>query len=112
MRIKTRETCFLYRKPQKLKTAKNVFRNFSSKNLFKILSFLSKSHSAEKRVTSYRRNKKLGVSFKMGSVESKLSFLRTSLRFYRALTVLEPQTYVVVEQFGAENISLLSGRFV
>ena len=25
---------------------------------------------------------------------------------------LEPQTYVVVEQFGAENIPLLSGRLV
>ena len=26
--------------------------------------------------------------------------------------ILEPQTYVVVEQFGAENIPLLSGRLV
>ena len=42
--------------------------------------------------------------------ESKLSLLRTSLRFYIALAILEPQVYLVVEQFGAENISLLSGR--
>ena len=42
--------------------------------------------------------------------ESKLSFIRTSLRFYGALGVLEPQIYVVVERFGAENSSLLSGR--
>ena len=26
--------------------------------------------------------------------------------------ILEPQTYVVVEQFGAEKIPLLSGRLV
>ena len=26
--------------------------------------------------------------------------------------ILEPQTYVVVEQFGAENIPLLSGRLI
>ena len=42
----------------------------------------------------------------MGYDESKLSFVRTSLRFYSALAILEPQIYVVVEQFGAENISL------
>ena len=78
----------------------------------KILSFLGKSHSAEKtKVASCRRNNTLGVSFKMGYDESKLSFLRT-LRFYSALAILEPQIYVVVEQFGAENISLLSGRLV
>ena len=40
------------------------------------------------------------------------SFIGTSLRFYIALAILEPQVYVVVEQFGAENISLLSGRLV
>ena len=62
------------------------------------------------KVASYRRNK-LAVSFKIDYDESKL-FLRTSLRFYSALAILEPQIYVVVEQFGAENISLLSGRFV
>ena len=28
------------------------------------------------------------------------------------LLILEPQTYVVVEQFGAENIPVLSGRLV
>ena len=55
----------------------------------------------------------LGVSFKMGYDESKLFFLRTSFRFYSALAILEPQIYVVVEQqFGAENISLLSGSLV
>ena len=48
----------------------------------------------------------------MGEIESKLSSFRTSVRFYSALAVLEPQIYVVVEQFGAENISLLSGRLV
>ena len=34
------------------------------------------------------------------------------LRFYSAMAILERQVYLVVEQFGAENISLLSGRLV
>ena len=38
------------------------------------------------------------------------SFPRTSFRFHSASAILEPQICVVVEQFGAENISLLSGR--
>ena len=37
-------------------------------------------------------------------------FLRTF--FHSALAILEPQIYIVVEQFGAENISLLSGSLV
>ena len=37
-------------------------------------------------------------------------FLRTF--FHNALPILEPQIYIVLEQFGAENISLLSGRLV
>ena len=32
--------------------------------------------------------------------------------FHSSLAILEPQIYIVVEQFGAENISLLSGRLV
>ena len=48
----------------------------------------------------------------MGWYDSKLCFLRTSLRIYSALAIFEPQIHVVVEQFGAENISLLSGRLV
>ena len=48
----------------------------------------------------------------MGYDESKLSFLRTFLLFYSAMAILEPQIYVVVEQFGAENIWLLSGRLI
>ena len=39
-------------------------------------------------------------------------FLQTSLRFYSALAIREPQIYVVVEQFEAENVSLLRGRLV
>ena len=34
------------------------------------------------------------------------------MRFYSAWAILEPQIYVVVEQFGAEIISLLNGRLV
>ena len=37
-------------------------------------------------------------------------FLQTF--FHSALAILEPQIFIVVEQFGAENISLLSGRLV
>ena len=43
-------------------------------------------------------------------MNQRFLFLQTSLRFYSALAFLELQIYVVVEQFGAENISLLSGR--
>ena len=45
--LKTRETCFLYRKPQKLKNLK-IFKKLFSKNLLKTFFFLGKSHSAEK----------------------------------------------------------------
>ena len=37
-------------------------------------------------------------------------FLRTF--FHSALAILEPHIYIVLVQFGAESISLLSGRFV
>ena len=43
---------------------------------------------------------------------NQTSFLPTYLRFDSALAILEPQIYVAVKQFGAENISLLSGRVV
>ena len=52
------------------------------------------------------------VPFKMGYNESKLSFIRTSLPFHSALAILQPQIHVVEKQFGAENVSLLSGRVV
>ena len=48
----------------------------------------------------------------MSSDESYFSSHRTSLHFHSAFAILEPQINVVVEQFGAENISLLSGRLV
>ena len=32
--------------------------------------------------------------------------------FHSSLAILEPQIYIVLEQFGAENISLLSSRLV
>ena len=32
--------------------------------------------------------------------------------FHSASAIFEPQLYIVVEQFGAENISLLNGRLV
>ena len=65
----------------------------------------------ERKVVCYRRIDKLGF-FLNGLNESKFFFIRTYLRFYGALAILEPQIYVVVKQFGAENISLLSGRLV
>ena len=103
--LKTRDTYSYHRKHDKLKTAKKVFQNFSP--------FFGESDSAKKRkLASHRRIYKSGVSFKMGCNESKIFFLRTSLRFYSALAVLEPRIYLLVEQFGAENISLLSGRLV
>ena len=105
--LKTRETYFFYRKPQKLKMLPKFFHKEVIDNfLFSVSCIVPK----KRKVASYRRNNNLCVSLKMGQDESKLSFLRTSLRFYSALAILEPQIYVVVEQFGAENISLLSGR--
>ena len=47
--LKTRETCLLYRKLQKLKILKSAFRKLFSKNLLKYFSSLGKSHSAEKK---------------------------------------------------------------
>ena len=44
--------------------------------------------------------------------KKKLSSLRTFFHFHSALVTLESQVYVVVEQFGAENISLVSRRLV
>ena len=107
--LKTRQIYFFHRKPQKQKIANFFFKIFFKK-ILKIFSSLGKSHSAKKtEVACYRRNNRLRVSSKMGYDESKLSFFRT-LRIYSALAILEPQYYVVVEQFGAEYISLLSGR--
>ena len=40
------------------------------------------------------------------------SFLLNSLRLHSALAMLEPQIHVTVEHFGAEKVSLLSGRLV
>ena len=70
-----------------------------------------KSHSAEKKNKNWSAIAELkNPAFppEMGEDEWKLSLLR----FYSALAILEPQNYVVVEQFGAENISLLTGRLV
>ena len=39
------------------------------------------------------------------------SFFRRTF-FHSALAILEPQIYIVVEQFGAENTSQISGRLV
>ena len=84
--LKTRETCFLYRKTRKLKILKIVFKKLFSKNLLKTFSFVGKSHSAEKNEKwPALWNDKLGVSFKMGYDESKFSFLRTYWHFYSAL---------------------------
>ena len=49
---------------------------------------------------------------KIGKNERILSFFPTSLRFYSSSAILEPQIYVVVEQFGAESVSLLNRRLV
>ena len=43
---------------------------------------------------------------------SKHSFFRTSMNFYTELAIFEPQNNVVVEQFGTENIPLITGCLV
>ena len=102
--LNTRETYFFRSEPQKLKIVKNGFRFFFKKMFLKVfLSLFSVSQIVPKKreVASYRQN-----------YNSGLSFLPTSLRFFCALAFLEPQFYLAVEQFGAENISLLSRRLV
>ena len=86
----------------------NVFRKLSSKSF----SARGKSHSAENatEVGSYCRNNKLGSDFKNGLRRIEAFFLR--IFFNRALAIIEPQIYIVVEHFGAENILLLNGRLV
>ena len=62
---------------------------------------VSRIVSKLRKLASYRRNTKIKVfPSQLGKDKSKLSFLRTSLRFYSALVILEPQIYVIVEQFG------------
>ena len=58
------KTYFLYRKPQ----TKNCGKCFSKHFEKYFENFLDKSYSAEKKrkVASYRRNNKLGVSFQIG----------------------------------------------
>ena len=69
----TQETFFRYKKPQILQ--KNVFRKHQKKNHGKFSRFsVSRIGPKKRKVASYRRNNKLGVSFKMGYDESKLSF--------------------------------------
>ena len=109
---KTRKHYFFYRKPRKLKIAKQIFKKLFEKKYIEVFHFSQGSHRAETRkVASYRKNKNIGVSFKIGLIESKI-FLRTSLRFHSALANFELEIHLVVEQFAAENISLLSGRLV
>ena len=106
--LKTRETDFLYRKPQNLKIAKNS-TNFS-KNLSNFFFSMSRILPKNEKWIAIAEN--LNLVFPSNWVESNLSFRRTFLRFSSALGILQPQIYVVVEQFGAENLSLLSGRLV
>ena len=104
--VKTRETFFLYRTPQKLKIARNVFRKTYQETHREISLFsVSRIVPKKRKVASYRRKNELGVFFRNGFSRTKV-FFQTS--FHSALAILEPPIYVVVEQFGWENISLLS----
>ena len=91
---KPRETYFLYRIPQKLKFLKCVFRKLSSKSFFDAVSRIVPKI---RKVGSFCRNNKLGVAFKNGLRRIKAFFLRPF--FHSALAILEPQIYIVVEQF-------------
>ena len=110
---KTRESYFFHRKPQKLKIAKIIFRKLFSKKNEKFHS-VSRLVSKLRKLASYHRNTKIKeFPSQLGKDKSKLSFLRTSWRFYSALVILEPQIYVdLCRTVRAENISLLSGRLV
>ena len=97
----TRETHFLYRKSQKLKFVKNGIENCLRKIFLHAVSSIVPKIQ---KVGNYCRNNKLGVTFKKGLRWMKASFFDF---FHSALAILEPQFYLDVEQFWAENISLL-----
>ena len=107
--LKTQETCFLYRKPQKLKILK-IFKKLFSKNLLKTFFFLGKSHSAEKTKSDQLSEIiNWGFPLKWGTMNQSFLFFELIGVFIVHWLILEPQTYIVVEQFGAENIPLFSG---
>ena len=65
--LKTRETFFLHnRKPQKLKIAKNIFRKLFSKKNESFFYSVSRIVPKKRKLASYRRINKIGVSFKNG----------------------------------------------
>ena len=98
---KTRETYFFHRKPQKLKIAKKIFFENCFRKKNEKFHSVSRIVSKLRKLASYRRNTKIKMfPSQLGKDKSKLPFLRFSLRFYSALVILEPQMYVVVEQFG------------
>ena len=67
------------------------FQNYLEKFYLK-LSFNSVNRTVPKKrkVASYRRNNKISV-LKNGLKRIKAFFIRTSIRFYSALAILEPQ---------------------
>ena len=54
----------------------------------------------------------LVLSLKWAKMNQSFLLFELLHSFHIALAILEPQIYVVVEQFWVENISLLSGRLV
>ena len=64
------------------------------------------------KVASYRRKYKLEFPLKWAKINQSFPFFEPLCVFFIALAILEPQIYYIVEQFGAENISLLSRRLV
>ena len=53
-----------------------------------------------------------GFPLKWGTMNQSFLFFELIGVFIVHWLILEPQTYIVVEQFGAESIPLLSGRLV
>ena len=98
---------FPLHKTSKTKNCENCFSKTIFKNFFEF--FFSVSRKKKRKTASYRRSNTLGFPSKWATMNQSF-FLRTSLRFYSALAILEPQIYVVVKQSRAENISLLSRR--
>ena len=65
--LETRETYFLLEKPQKLKIAENVLRNFFQKTYWRFFFFsVSRIALKNRNMARVRRNSTPGVSFKMG----------------------------------------------
>ena len=110
--LNTREIFFPLQKSSKTKNCEECFSKIVFEKTSSKFFLYFKSHSAGKNEKWVAIAKKIKCFLKKWAKMNQSCFLRSSLRFHSALANLEPPIYRPVEQFGAENISLLSGLLV